>query len=186
MNIRALSILSLAVVLVSCSKSNPDLVTSNQPSSTNQTLSGARMTGSPFKGSISYTATSEYDLPCDCGSYFSVGTYAGSGTLTHLGLSTSDIKPCVSPIFSSTGAFMGDHVGVECAYFIAADGDKLYLSIHPYDILFTPSGPVGNVNVDFVGGTGKFASATGSFTGTVSILSTTTARLDVISGTISY
>jgi hypothetical protein len=144
------------------------------------------MTGVPFKGSILYHANTSFDLPCNCQGMYPAGTFSGSGTLTHLGLTTSNIKPCVYPMFSPEGSYIGNHVGIECASFVAANGDELYLNIHPYDILFTAAGAVGYATVDIIGGTGKFSSATGNFTGTVSILSATDAAFTNINGTISY
>jgi len=183
MKLRLFSLFLVAITIASCSKSKDNVLTT---SSTEASKFGAgKSVGKPFSGSILYHFSSAFDLSCNCQTYYPAGNFYGTGNLTHLGLSSSKIKPCVAPIYSG-GVYIGNHVGVECASFVAADGDELYLSIHPYDILFTAAGPVGIATVDFAGGTGKFSSATGSFTGTVSILSATDASLTVISGTIIY
>jgi hypothetical protein len=102
-----------------------------------------------------------------------------------MGFTTSTIKPCASLIISG-GTATGEHVGVECAIFRAANGDELYVHANPYDIMFTAAGPVGTADVDIIGGTGRFRHASGHFTGTVSILSATDATLTNINGTITY
>src|SRR5690606_10600790 len=104
--------------------------------------------------------------------------------LTHLGKTYSMVKPCLAPIMQD-GNYIGDHVGVECAYFQAANGDFLYCYTYPYDMYISPVGSVGIANVDFVGGTGRFANATGSFSGTVTV-GPTGATFSNINGTIIY
>ena len=189
---KQLLFISFAVLIVSsCSKTNNALpITSGsstaRTTNNSSTSHTANRSSSPFGGSIDYHFVADYDLPCDCGAYYVVGNFYGSGTLTHLGLSTSRIKPCVSPIFSS-GVHVGDHVGVECAFFTAANGDELDCYTHPYDLMYGPVAAVGTVYVDFVGGTGRFANATGSFTATVTVpYGTGTATLDNVNGTINY
>lgn len=140
----------------------------------------------PFTGSITYHFATDFDLPCDCGAYYPAGSFYGTGNLSHLGMSSSKIKPCLSPLFSGT-EHIGDHVGVECASFVAANGDELYLYTHPYDLMTSGPYGIGTCTADFVGGTGRFASATGSFTGTVTVHAATgTATLTNINGTINY
>lgn len=172
---------AFAVLLLSaCSKDNSVVPTANEGTSSlakkNQSL--------PFKGSLSYSYSTTQDLPCDCGDLYPVGTFEGSGNLSHFGMAKSLIKPCVAPYFED-GVQIGEYVGVECAYFEAANGDVAYLYTHPYNLLYTPGGAVGNATVDFVGGTGRFKNATGQFTGTVTVLGAT-ASFTNLSGTISY
>jgi hypothetical protein len=169
-----------AMVITSCSKDGNEVT----PAATSHT---AQMKASPVKtisGSITYQADMNYDLPCDCGPYFNVGTFSGSGTISHLGLATSSIKPCLSP--TVVNGVPGYHVAQECATLFAANGDQLICETLPYDILFTPTGlGIGNLEVVFNGGTGKFAGATGGFTGTVTIdMASGSAVLSNLTGTI--
>jgi hypothetical protein len=140
-----------------------------------------------ISGSIHYTYTTAFDLPCDCGTAgTAAGNYIGSGTLTLLGLSSSKIKPCLSPIYSGT-TVTGQHVGMECNTLVAANGDELYCNILPYDIMYSGMDAVGVCNVDIIGGTGRFTGATGHFAGTATVhLLLGTADLEGISGTINY
>lgn len=168
------------ILLASCSKDNDSIVpTVNQESMMKQGPQAR-----PFSGSMTYTFAANQNLPCDCGDFFPVGTFYGTGSLSHLGNTTSLIKPCVAPIIQD-GNYIGDHVGVECAYFVAANGDSLYCYTYPYDLLYGPTGATGVVKVDFVGGTGRFANATGSFTGTVTI-GPSNATFTGLKGTIIY
>lgn len=169
-----------AIILASCSKSNDSIV----PVVNTEDMAKQGPQARPFSGSMSYSFAPNQNLPCDCGDYYPVGTFSGSGSLSHLGNSSSLIKPCVKPIFQD-GNYIGDHVGVECAFFVAANGDSLYCYTYPYDLLYTPVGAVGIAKVDFVGGTGRFANATGTFTGTVTV-SQTGATFTGLTGTIIY
>jgi hypothetical protein len=156
------------------------------PTSTQvNTESVSKNDGSPFKGALTLSFAPESNMPCDCQGFMDAGTYVGSGNLTHLGLSTAEIKPCIAPIFSGN-ALIGYHVGVQCGYFKAANGDVVNCSVHPYDLLFTAIGGVGNVTVDFAGGTGKFKNASGSFTGYTTNDGQGNVTLTNIDGTIKY
>ena len=134
----------------------------------------------PFKGTMVYEPTTTFNLPCNCGSFIDFGTLTGTGNLTHLGLTTSDIKPCI--VFTATGF----HVGVECGSFVAANGDQLYTTVNPYDLYYTPAGFTGTLHVDFNGGTGKFSGATGGFDATLQIDFSNIATLHITSGSINY
>ena len=169
-----------AIMLASCSKSNDSIV----PVVNTEDLAKKGPKSRPFSGSMSYSFAPNQNLPCNCGDFFPVGTFSGSGNLSHMGKSSSLIKPCVKPIIQD-GNYIGDHVGVECAFFVAANGDSLYCYTYPYDLLYTPVGAVGIAKVDFVGGTGRFANATGSFTGTVTI-GASGATFTGLTGTIVY
>ncbi len=181
MNNKLLMVALAAILLASCSKNNDSLVSSV---TVDESVAKKGPQSRPFSGSMSYTFAPNQNLPCDCGDYFPIGTFSGTGNLSHLGNSSSLIKPCVAPIFQD-GQYIGDHVGVECAYFEAANGDRLDCYTHPYDIYFTPVGAVGVATVDFVGGTGRFANASGSFTGTVTV-GQTGATFTGLTGTIIY
>ncbi len=180
MNKHFLLIVSAAVLISSCSKN--DNHTTVTP--VNSEVKTAAKCGKTISGSISYAFTTAFDLPCSCGSYTSTGNYAGSGTLTHLGLTTSDIKPCVSPLPGGVGY----HVGVECGTLVSASGDQVYTNILPYDILLVaPNIAVGTLTVEITGGTGRFEGASGSFTGVANVyFATGTALLNDINGTINY
>lgn len=168
--------------LASCSKSNDSIVPTVSVDQASTMKKGPQ--ARPFSGSMAYTFAPNENLPCDCGDYFPIGTFSGNGNLSHLGNTTSMIKPCVAPIIQD-GNYIGDHVGVECAYFVAANGDSLYCYTHPYDLYYTSAGGVGVATVDFVGGTGRFANATGSFTGTVTV-GQVGATFTGLTGTIIY
>jgi hypothetical protein len=171
-----------AMIFSSCSKRNDQLTTDN----VSMPKVAAAKASVPFTGSVTYHYTPDYDLPCDCGTYYPAGNFYGTGNFTHLGLSSSRIKPCLSPLFSG-GTHIGDHVGVECASFTAANGDEVYLYTHPYDLMTSGAYGIGTCTVDFVGGTGRFAHATGSFTGTVTVHAASgTATLTDVNGTINY
>lgn len=170
------------IFLASCSKENDSIptITSEQ-----EAMMKKGPQARPFSGQMSYSFAPTENLPCDCGDYYPVGTFSGTGNLSHLGMTTSLIKPCVAPIFQD-GNYIGDHVGVECAYFVAANGDSLYCYTYPYDLLYGPTGAVGVAKVDFTGGTGRFANATGSFTGTVTISPSGNATFSGLNGTLIY
>ncbi len=170
----------IVVLFTACNKDNSVVPTVNEDASSLAKKNQPR----PFKGSLSYSYSVTQDLPCDCGDYYPVGTFEGTGNLSHFGKATSLIKPCVAPLFED-GVQIGEFVGVECAYFEAADGDIAYLYTHPYNLLYTPGGAVGNATVDFIGGTGRFQNATGQFTGTVTVLGAT-ASFTNLKGTIMY
>jgi hypothetical protein len=176
-------LLSVALLFItSCSKTNDKTLVQSQVNTPRSAGKAART----ISGSIHYTYTTDFDLPCDCGAQVSAGNYVGTGTLTHLGMSSSKIKPCLSPLYSGA-SMIGQHVGTECNTLAGADGDELYCNILPYDILFAGADAIGVINIDIIGGTGKFAGATGHFSGTATVhLSLGTADLEGINGTIDY
>src|SRR3569833_3090037 len=139
-----LFVMVMMLVIASCKKSGDKIV---QTTSRASAHNGAARAATPISGSIHYTFTTSFDLPCDCGANSPAGNYLGSGTLSGLGMCSTKIKPCLSPIFSG-GTLIGQHVGVECNTLAAANGDELYCNILPYDIMFVGSDAVGIVNVD--------------------------------------
>jgi hypothetical protein len=175
-----------ASLILSCSKTKNETLAAN-PLAANSSVRSAARAANPFTGSITYQFSTEFDLPCDCGSFYPGGNFFGTGNFSHLGLSTSKIKPCLSPVIVD-GVQTGNHVGVECASFVAANGDEVYLHTHPYDLMFVgPATAAGACNVDIVGGTGRFATATGSFTGLVTVyFATGTATMTDVNGAINY
>lgn len=186
-----LALFAAALLITSCSKKNDNtLLQSTQATEQgSQALSakGGAKVARNISGSMHYVFTTEFDLPCDCGTAGeAAGNYTGTGTFTHLGRSSSMIKPCLSPIFSGS-TMIGQHVGMECGTLVAANGDEIYINIQPYDIMFSGADAVGVCNIDITGGTGRFAGATGHLSGTATVhLLAGTADLTGVAGTINY
>ncbi len=177
-----LSLLLGIVLLASSCRKTENVV----PSGASADIAATAKQSRPISGNMYYQFASDYDLPCDCGSNFPAGNFYGSGTMTHLGNANSKIKPCVSPIFSGTTQ-IGNHVAIECATFIAANGDEIWCTTRPYNLMFGATAASGTAIVDFVGGTGRFANATGTVTGLVTVpYGTGTASFTNINGTINY
>lgn len=176
---KVLLLATFVLLFAACSKESNDVV----PTVDNE-MTAKKKKLVPFKGSLTFSFAPNEDLPCDCGDFFPVGTFTGSGNLSHFGKSFSMIKPCVAPIIED-GNYVGDYVGVECAYFVAANGDTAHCYTYPYNLYFTPAGAVGVATVDFVGGSGRFRNATGQFTGTVTV-GLTGATFSNIKGSIQY
>jgi len=184
-----LFIAGAALLFSACSKSGSNNVVPGTSSAASTAKVAAKRgdEGKALSGSLNYAFTDAFDMPCVFGSYTPVGNLYGSGTLTHLGLSTSKIKPCVVPIFLG-GAQIGDSVGVECATLVAANGDQVFTSIRPYALYFiSATSASGTLHADITGGTGRFHDASGSFSGTVTVFfNTGTATCTGITGTINY
>src|SRR4030095_13852490 len=102
------------VVLASCSKTDNGLSTS--PGNNSPELRKA----TPFKGTLVFLATTDFDLACDCGTYSPTDNYFGTGNFTHLGLTTSKAKGCIAPVFEDN-VLVGFHVNSLCASFVAAN-----------------------------------------------------------------
>ncbi|MBS1773048.1 MAG: hypothetical protein JST82_09305 [Bacteroidetes bacterium] len=192
MKSRLLLIAAAVMIIASCRKSNESPIQSVQNAGTEtetpavSTSKSTKDCGKPFHGEMIYYFTNDFNLPCNCGTATPVGNLFGTGNLSHLGLSTSKIKPCSVPIMVGTN-YIGDHIAVECGSFVAANGDELYCYTYPYDLMFGATAAVGTIHCDFVGGTGRFKHATGSFTGTITVSYTApTATLTGITGTIDY
>src|SRR4051812_20653383 len=101
-----LSLLLAGVVLIaSCKKESTEVT----PAASQNQLSAMAKSAVPFKGSINFQFSTTQNLPCDCGSYYPVGTFFGTGNITHLGNATSMIKPCVAPLMNGDVHY-GDHV----------------------------------------------------------------------------
>ena len=177
-----LSVCAASLLFASCSKSNNDVSPAISQEGINTV---SKNSGQPFKGSMKFVAAENYDMPCDCGPYFPAGTYYGTGSITHLGNASAYMKPCVAPIFQGN-ALVGYNVAFQCGALKAANGDELNVFIHPYTLTFTNTGAVGNVNIDFTGGTGRFKNATGSFKAGTSNDGMGNVTLDNINGTINY
>ncbi len=153
-----------------------------------QSTAMSKSSGRPFKGSLSYSINTSLGLSCNCGAMATVGDFEGTGTVTHVGLLKAKNKTCVAPIIVS-GNYVGNHVVVQCASFVAANGDEIYCNIPAYDLYFTANGvATGTLEAEFTGGTGRFAGATGSFAGTMTVPLSNPglAVLSNINGTINY
>ena len=189
---KLLTIMCAAFVLASCNKSSNEITPFNTVSA-EDAENGALKRGNcdndnwqPFKGSLVYHYTESFNLPCNCGNFADAGNFFGNGKMTHLGKTTSKIKPCISLIFSGSNP-IGVHVGQECGSFVAANGDELYTTVAPYDMYFNSTGgAAGTLQVTFAGGTGKFKKAKGSFTGYTTNDGMGAVTLDVLSGKIHY
>lgn len=180
MKIKLLAILCLALAAGSCRKAKTDAQTNNKPD-----VSSVAKTSRPFSGSMTYHFTTDFDLACTHPETIPAGNYNGSGNLSHLGATTSRFEPCIVPMFSGN-AVIGLHVMHVCGSFVASNGDELYCSSRPYDLMFTNTGAVGTTTIDFAGGTGRFANASGTITGIVTNDNFGNSVLSNISGNISY
>lgn len=183
MRMRDLLPLMLGAVLFAASCSKTDNLIPAADQQAKQEQPAMKQGPKPFSGSMVYQVSTAFDLTCNCDPTTTNFYYnlLGSGTLSHLGLSTSKIKPCI------TLTSYGFHVANECGSFVAANGDELYTTVSPYDLNFNPStGFSGTLHVTFAGGTGRFTTATGSFDATLSIDFSNVATLIVTSGAINY
>lgn len=178
-----LLIVMIAVLAASCQKSDNGMSLSQDP----QSGSALKNNGVPFKGAMLYTQSTTLNLPCNCGAMSTVGNFDGQGNITHFGLLKSKNKTCASPIMAGS-IQIGNHIVIECGSFVAANGDEIYVNIAPYDIYFGNTAASGTMSAEFAGGTGRFANATGSFTGTITVpySNPNTVSLTNINGTINY
>lgn len=186
--------IALAVMAVTaCNKSTNKVIPTAESTNTLQSAdvqssAMAKKSGVPFKGSLSYSINMSLGLPCNCGALATVGDFEGTGTVTHMGLLKAKNKTCVAPIIVS-GNYVGNQITVQCASFTAANGDEIYCNIPSYNLMFTANGTAtGTLEAEFTGGTGRFAGATGSFTGTMTVPLSNPglAVLSNINGTINY
>jgi hypothetical protein len=180
MKIKLLSIICLALAIGSCRKANNDMQTGDKPN-----VAAAAKTARPFSGTMTYHFTTDFDLACTHPSTIPAGNYLGAGNLSHLGATTSKFEPCIVPLFSGNNV-IGLHVMHVCGSFVASNGDEVYCSSRPYDLMFTNTGAVGSTTIDFAGGTGRFANASGTITGIVTNDNSGNSVLSNINGTISY
>src|ERR1700752_126036 len=79
-------IISAVVIFASCSKTEQSIPGNALKNSTELRQA------SPITGTMVYHATTDFDLGCDCAPYFPTDNYFATGTLTHLGLTTSKAK----------------------------------------------------------------------------------------------
>ncbi|OSZ78945.1 hypothetical protein CAP35_12060 [Chitinophagaceae bacterium IBVUCB1] len=190
-----LYIAAISIIAVSCSKRS---ATNHTTSPTTETIitedaslttgSAGKSTSRPFKGSLTYQLNTSLGLPCNCGPLIPLGDFEGTGTVTHMGLLKAKNKTCAAPIIVN-GNYVGNRITAQCASFTAANGDQIFCNIPPYDLYFTAQGvATGTLEAEFTGGTGRFANATGSFTGTMTVplSNPNTAVLSNINGTIGY
>lgn len=110
----------------------------------------------PFTGLLTSFPSESADLDCDCGEIPPLFIY-GEGNITHLGNVSSDGVSCAIP---QPWGFEVDG----CVSLVAANGDEIFTDVEPYDLVFDTEcfcKAVGNTSATFIGGTGRFANATG-------------------------
>jgi hypothetical protein len=111
----------------------------------------------PFKGTIVYTGN---DNSIECGCLESErGEFAGSGRLTHLGLTTSETDVC-----NTAGPCFGFTASEQCTEFTAANGDLLFAYLVDSYVVcgdFPDPFLYGETSIVFDGGTGRFEEASG-------------------------
>ena len=180
--IQVVVIVGMAIIAASCSKNNNESIPmSVEGKAPSKSVAMKTSATKPFKGSMTMQPDGGSPL-CSCAEGVPiVGTLSGSGNITHLGLTTTTIQPCVVPVPT------GFEVKSVCGSFFASNGDELVTVAQPYTLLFGPNGASGDIEVDFNGGTGRFANATGSFKATLTInLTTNVALMSNIDGTVTY
>jgi hypothetical protein len=146
--------LACAATLLSGAACAPEPIAPGAPSaslagSSAQRVASVNMVA--IKGTFESRPVVPSAQPCPAGSVRTGG--AGEGIVSHLGRITQTITGCFSP---ATLTSTGD------AVLVAANGDRLHLSVTS---TFAPGGPAANAvvttNGPIVGGTGRFAGATG-------------------------
>ena len=125
----------------------------------------------PFKGTANAVETSVLVFP------IASVTRDGTGTATYLGKYTSHVTLQVNVLTArATGA----------ATFTAANGDTLTTTVDGRSTLIAP-GVLSIVEVyTITGGTGRFADATGTFTGEIIVTQATGASTGTFSGVIEH
>ena len=186
MKTKLLIIVMMMAVAMSCRKGSGSALQATGSESAPTNLAN-KNTGRPFKGSMIFQLSTTLNLPCNCGTLATVGSFTGQGNITHMGLLQSQYKTCASPIMAGTMQ-IGNHIVITCGKFIAANGDEINVNIAPYDLMFGNTAASGVLTAEFNGGTGRFVNATGSFTGiiTVNYAQPNTAVLSNIDGSIDY
>lgn len=180
------AVLASAALFSACSKKSNDIVPSNTETVSTTAQAKSKKCSVPFTGYINYHTTTAFNLNCTPSSgSFPAGNYDGSGNLSHMGITTSKLEPCVTPLFAGTTQ-IGFKVTDVCGSFTAANGDEIFCHVYPYPLLFTPAGAIGAMHADIIGGTGRFDDATGSFTAIVQNDAEGNSYLKNINGTIRY
>lgn len=178
----------VALIFVSCSKTDDPFIPVNESTNQNETGVLNKKDYHEISGKLTYKSSTAFDL--DCGDhwsegYFTDGNYLGQGELKSLGNTKSKTKAWVNFIYGSAGP-IGVHIGYQCLSFTAPNGDDLYLSTDGYNLYFNSTGSaVGTCEFAFAGGTGKYTNATGSFKGDVVNPLTGSFTVD-LTGKLSY
>lgn len=111
----------------------------------------------PFKGNA-VLVLAPADIPqCDCEDVLP-GPMIGPGNVTHLGNTTMTTEICFEIINPAVA-----HITEQCVVFTAANGDELWATTEPYDVFFDLDCfcNSGSSVYHFIGGTGRFADASG-------------------------
>jgi hypothetical protein len=109
------------VILTSCTKTDTGSL-SNAPGKNSPELRQS----TPFKGTLVFLATTDFDLACDCGTFLPTANYFGTGNFTHLGLTTSKAKGCIAPVYVNN-VLVGFHINSLCTSLVSANGDEVYV-----------------------------------------------------------
>jgi hypothetical protein len=164
---KLLPFLTALALMLGCSTeppTGPDFVAPQAAMLGSSDNPGGGLVTIPFKASF-YTV--ETDLVLDgCGPGIAINTQEGTGNGTHLGKLTTKMVFCFDlnpgPDFGSYTFLPGPDNG----YFMAANGDQLWISVTGGKVIFDPSlGPeyvaYFQDPFDVLGGTGRFEGATG-------------------------
>jgi hypothetical protein len=145
--------------------------------------SSAAAAGNPAGRPVQGTRTTTTTLDLSTG----VGTSTTSGDLSHVGAFTGQATEQFIPTSATTFTFTGT------ATLVAANGDELFASFAGSAAVTSATTSTGTNTYTILGGTGRFAGASGTLTETinstvVSIIGTTQTSDDTASirGTISY
>lgn len=145
-------------------------------------LAVAGPTGVPFKATFITQEVLRLDpVTCPVLPYLS-GVTTGTGTASHLGATTGVAIDCITPSSPTSYTFSNGSLT-----FVSANGDQVWMA---YRGALTPTAtpPIYSVNGTYriAGGTGRFATATGTGTLTgITNLQTGQGQL-AFDGTISY
>lgn len=146
------SLLPLVAVLVSCG----DTPTQPEPLGSFLVLAPAHtLKMVPFKARHAQTPGDASGISCPSGEVAGFATGEGKGT--HLGRYAAEVSTCVHPLLGLWSRVDGK--------FTAANGDELHFEMDPQApariVLWAPPRAEAEGGLNVVGGTGRFAGATG-------------------------
>ncbi|WP_340114002.1 hypothetical protein [Maribellus mangrovi] len=150
------------LIVMACSKSSDDLLNVDLKSGNlgADKIHETKTVTVPFKADFTvwHAAPTGSGEPCDMPNAIFRETMKGSGEITHLGEITTWMTFCVFSDFS--------YAFTELGYFVAANGDSLFINIPEGQIIPGGSDLEGysgyfNDTMYFAGGTGRFEGASG-------------------------